>query len=234
MEQGKKISQINDLAYVLGAYEPMLEYKDVGNDVSAGETKIVVPEDGIYYGYYDKCTSDNLTVTINDGAATRFGKTTHRYLFEFGECKAGDEIRITNAKNENITFYLYKLNLDVVDTAYQTLSQQTMVTETFTDTYVKGTIDVKEAGRLVLAITDESGWTLFVDGVEIPMEDFKETFISVHLEEGQHTIELKYMSPGLGIGAAVTGVCAGFFAVTMVILQIIAPKRTAKQAQVGV
>ena len=234
MEQGKKISQINDLAYVLGAYEPMLEYKDVGIDVSAGETKIVVPEDGIYYGYYDKCTSDNLTVTINDGASTRFGKTTHRYLFEFGECKAGDEIRITNTKKENITFYVYKLNLDVVDTAYQTLSQQTMVTETFTDTYVKGTIDVKEAGRLVLAITDESGWTLFVDGVEIPMEDFKETFISVHLEEGQHTIELKYMSPGLGIGAAVTGVCAGLFAVTMVIRQIIAPKRTAKQAQVGV
>ncbi len=226
MEQGKKISQINDLAYVLGAYEPMLAYKDVGMVVSPGETKIIIPEDGIYYGYYDKCTSDNLNVTINDGAVTRFGKTTHHYLFEFGECKAGDEIKITNAKNENITFYVYKLNLDVVDQAYQTLSQQTMVTETFTDTYVKGTIDVTKTGRLVLAITDESGWTLFVDGVETPMQDFKETFISVHLEEGQHTIELKYMSPGLGIGAAVTGGCVGLFVMTMLLRQVFAKKKT--------
>ena len=215
LEQGNKIAQINDLTYSLGAYEPMLAHQDVGMVISEGETKIIIPEDGIYYGYYDKCTSDSLTVTINNGAATRFGKTTHRYLFEFGECKAGDEIRITNGKNENINFYVYKLDLDVVDAAYQTLSQQTMVTEAFTDTYIKGTIDVTEAGRLVLAITDESGWTLFVDGVETPMQDFKETFISVHLEEGQHTIELKYMSPGLGLGAGITAGCVGLFVLTM-------------------
>lgn len=229
MEQGKKINQINDLAYALGAYEPMLEYIDAGGVVSAGETTIIVPEDGVYYGYYDKCTSDNLTLTINDGSATRFGKTTHRYLFEFGECKAGDEIRITNAKNEHITFYTYKLNMDVVDMAYQTLSQQTMVTEELTDTYVKGTIDVTEAGRLVLAITDESGWTLFVDGVETPMQDFKETFISVYLEEGQHTIELKYMSPGLMAGAGITAVCVGLFAVTMLIRMVWAKRNEQKQ-----
>lgn len=225
LEQSKKISQINDLAYALGAYEPMLEYVDAGGLVSAGETKIIVPEDGVYYGYYDKCTSDNLNVTINDGAVTRFGKTTHQYLFEFGECKAGDEIKIANAKNEHITFFVYKLNLDVVDTAYQTLSQQTMITEELTDTYVKGTIDVTESGRLVLAITDESGWKLFVDGVETPMQDFKETFISVHLEEGRHTIELKYMSPGLGLGAGITGVCVGLFVLTMLIRQIFAKKQ---------
>lgn len=221
MEQGKKIAQINDLAYSLGAYEPMLDYKELGNVVLEGETTIFVPEDGIYYGYYDKCTSDNLMVRINDGEPTRFGKTTHRYLLELGERKAGDEIKISNAKKEHITFYVYKLNLDVVDTAYETLSQQTMVTEEFTDTYIKGRIDVTEAGRLVLAVTDESGWTLYVDGVETPMQDFKETFISVHLEEGQHTIELKYMSPGLGIGAVVTGVCVGLFAVTMLIRRVL-------------
>ncbi len=225
-DQGQKITHINDLTYALGAYEPMLEHIDLGMVISAGETKIIVPEDGIYYGYYDKCTSDNLTVTINDGAATRFGKTTHRYLFEFGECQAGDEIKITNPKNENITFYVYKLNLDVVEQAYQTLSEQTMVTEEFTDTYVKGTINVSEAGRLILAITDESGWTLYVDGVETPMQDFKETFISVHLEEGQHTIELKYMSPGLGIGAAITGGCIGLFGLTMLIRSLLEKRKS--------
>lgn len=220
-EQGHKITRINDLTYALGAYEPMLAHIDLGMVISPGETKIIVPEDGIYYGYYDKCTADNLTVTINDGAATRFGKTTHKYLFEFGECQAGDEIKITNAKKESITFYVYKLNLDVVEQAYQTLNKQTMVTEEFTDTYIKGRIDVTEAGRLILAVTDESGWTLYVDGVEVPMQDFKETFISVHLEEGQHTIELKYMSPGLLLGTGITVSCIALFAITIGIRRMI-------------
>lgn len=214
-DQGRKIAQINDLSYALGGTAPMLDLKDVGIIVDAGVTRLIVPEDGIYYGYYDKCTSDNLTVTINDGAETRFGKTTHRYLLEFGECEAGDEIKITNSKNENITFYVYKLNMDVVDTAYETLSQQTMITEEWTDTYIKGSIDVTEAGRFILAITDESGWTLYVDGEETEIQDFKETFISVYLEEGHHTIELKYMSPGLFVGAAITGGCVLLFLLTM-------------------
>ena len=229
--QGQKIKQINDLTYALGAYEPMLEYVEPGAVVAAGETKIIVPEDGIYYGYYDKCSADNLTISINDGPATKYGKTTHRYLLEFGECQAGDEIKITNTKGENISFFVYKLNLDVVDQAYETLSQQTMTTEVFTDTYVKGQIDVTEAGRLVLAITDESGWTLYVDGKETPMQDFKETFISVHLEEGHHTIELKYMTPGLVLGAAITGVCVGLFVTTIVIRRCLKKKKEQKSLE---
>lgn len=224
MEQGSKINQVNDLCYVLGAYESMLEYEDIGIVVSAGETRLIVPEDGIYYGYYDKCTADNLTIQINDGAETRFGKTTHRYLFEFGECKAGDEITVKNTKNETITFYVYRLNLDAVDQAYETLNQQTMVTEMVTDTYIKGTIDVTEAGRLVLTITDESGWTLFVDGKETPIQDFKEAFISVNLEEGTHTIELKYMTPGLELGAGISGVCIGLFVITMLLRMVTSKK----------
>lgn len=224
IEQGSKINQVNDLCYVLGAYESMLEYEDVGIVVSAGETRLIVPEDGIYYGYYDKCTADNLTIQINDGAETRFGKTTHRYLFEFGECKAGDEITVKNTKNETITFYVYRLNLDAVDQAYETLNQQTMVTEMVTDTYIKGTIDVTEAGRLVLTITDESGWTLFVDGKETPIQDFKEAFISVNLEEGTHTIELKYMTPGLELGAGISGVCIGLFVITMLLRMVTSKK----------
>lgn len=224
-DQGKKITHINDLAFVLGASNYMLASKDAGAVVEEGVTTLTVPEDGIYYGYYDKCSSNNLTVSINDGPGTRFGKTTHRYLFEFGECKAGDEIKITNSNKERITFYTYRLNLDAVDEAYEALNRQTMVTEILTDTYIKGQIDVTEAGRLVLAVTDESGWTLYVDGAETPMQDFKETFISVHLEEGLHTIELKYQTPGLGIGAGITGICVGLFVCTIGIRQLISCRK---------
>lgn len=217
---GQKISQINSLSYVLGAEADTLELAETDMIVTEGQTSITVREDGIYYANYYSCSSDSLRISINGGPTTGYSKTTHRYLFELGECKAGDEILISNSNAESISFTVYKLNLDAVDAAYETLSQQTMVTEEYTDTSIKGYIDVAEAGRLVLSIPNEEGWTLYVDGVETEAEDFKDTFISVYLEEGHHTIELKYMTPGLVLGAGISAVCVGLFAFTMCIRTI--------------
>lgn len=215
--QGLKITQLNELAEVLGAQDPMLRSSDAEVEVSQGETVITVPEDGYYYGFYDKCSADHLMVSVNDGPSTRFGKTTHRYLFEYGPCKAGDEIRITNTKKEEIDFYVYRLNLDAMDTAYETLSSQTMQTHMYTDTSIQGEIDVTDAGRLILSVPNEEGWMLYVDGKETKILDFKETFISVYLEEGHHTIELQYMTPGLGTGAAISGLSLALFLSTCTI-----------------
>ena len=90
-----------------------------------------------------------------------------------------------------------------------------MVTEEFTDTMIRGSIDVKEAGRLILSIPSEEGWTLYVDGKESEILDFKETFLSVYLEEGHHEIELRYMTPGLKAGAGISIVCVAAFLATM-------------------
>ena len=136
-------------------------------------------------------------------------------MFELGECQEGDQIKITNSESEEIDFSVYKLNMEAVDIAYEKLSQQTMVTKEYTDTYIKGSIDVTEAGRLILSIPSEEGWTLYVDGKETEILDFKDTFISVYLEEGQHEIELKYMTPGLKMGAALSVACVCLFALTM-------------------
>ena len=210
-----KIAYINDLATALGVQKNILTSVDVEMKVSDGETTITVPQDGIYYGYHSKCSADNLNIRINSGSITRWNKTSHKYLFEFGECKAGDTIRITNSKSESVSFSTYRLNIKAVEEVFAILNQQTMVTEEYTDTNIKGHIDVKEAGRLIFSIPNESGWTLYVDGVETEAVDFADTFISVYLEEGHHTIELRYMTPGLGLGAGITAVCVGLFALTM-------------------
>ena len=213
--QGLKIGQINELAYALGATEQMLYYVEPYMEVTEGQTCITVEEDGIYYANYATCSADSLNISINDGPVTRYNKTTHRYLFELGECKAGDQIYINNSKSESITFSVYKLNLDAVDQAYGTLNQQTMVLEEYTDTSIKGSIDITEAGRLILSIPNEAGWKLVVNGKETEILDFKETFISVYLEEGHYDIELTYMTPGLEFGAILSAACVALFVLTM-------------------
>ena len=212
---GEKMNHINSLGHVLGANGNMLVEVNPSMVVEEGVTTIIVPDDGIYYAHYDECDTDYLTISINGGAGTRYSKTTHRYLFEFGQCNAGDEITITNSNQSYVSFDLYKLNLDMVNLAYNTLNEQTMVLEEYIDTYMKGYIDVTEAGRLIFSIPKEEGWTVYVDGKEMETLDFKETFLSVYLEEGMHAIELKYMTPGLEIGVIISGVCICLFTFTM-------------------
>lgn len=228
-ESGYKIGHINRLGEVLGVEENTLYMADVDVEVEDGSTTITVYRDGIYYANYDSCGADNLNISINGGPYTRYNKTTHRYLFELGECQAGDTITITNSESEAIDFSVYKLNLDAVEEAYEVLSQQTMVTEEYTDTFIKGSIEVTEAGRLILSIPSEEGWTLYVDGKETEILDFKDTFISVYLEEGQHQIELKYMTPGLKLGVGLSTVCVGLFALTMCGRACYAKKKTSKK-----
>lgn len=213
--QGMKVKQINDLAFSLGAEENMLWKVEPYIEVNEGETRITVAEDGIYYANYASCSADNLNIRINDGPITRYNKTSHRYLFELGQCNAGDEIKITNSESEEVSFTVYKLNLDAVNQAYETLNMQTMELSGYTDTSIKGDIKVTEAGRLIFSIPKEDGWKLYVDGQETEILDFKETFISVYLEEGQYDIELRYMTPGLKAGAMLSFVCVGLFVLTM-------------------
>ena len=99
---------------------------------------------------------------------------------------------------------VYRLNLQAVDEAYETLNQTTMKLTAMTDRKVEGTISVTEPGRLVLSIPADEGWKLQVDGKSAEVEPFKDAWIAVKLGAGKHRIFLSYTTPGLYVGALVS------------------------------
>lgn len=213
-----RIRSMNDLAAVLGAKEDMIVPGTCMMDEQAGESTIDIAEDGYYYADYVQCDSDSLTVTRSDGWCKQYSKTTHRYLLELGECKAGTKVSITNSNSEIITYHLYRLNFEALEQAYKTLGRQTLQVENFTDRSIEGTIDVQEAGKLVLSIPADGGWEAYVDGKKAEIIPFKDALIGVHLEKGTHKVSLRYTTPGFHAGAlvsagavlaAVLGLCHG-------------------------
>ena len=229
LELGNKINQINSLATALGAEDYMMvRISNPTTVVEPGKTTFSIKSEGFFYIRHQGCSASTLNIRVNDGPITRYNKASHNYLFEIGECKPGDTITITNSSNASVHFYLYRMKPEVVEQAYETLTKQTMVTEVFEDTYIKGTVDVKEAGRLIFSIADEPGWTLYVDGKETEIETVKNAVIGVHLEEGKHIIELKYMSPGLPEGAIISVVCVGLFVATTLIRKKLADAKLTK------
>ena len=217
--QTDRIGTLNNLAYVLGAEEDMIEPGTCTTEEKEGDSAITVAEDGYYYADYVSCDSDTLTVTRSDGWTKQYSKTTHRYLIELGECEAGTEIHITNQNSENIVYHLYKLNFDALESAYDTLRQQTMELTNMTDRTVEGTIDVKESGRLVFSIPADKGWKVYVDGKETETKPLSDALLAVPLQEGTHEILLRYTTPGLAEGAAIS-----FAALFLFLLSIIVEK----------
>ncbi len=62
-----------------------------------------------------------------------------------------------------------------------------------------------------MSVAYEPGWTLLVDGKKADMQLFEDTFISVYLDEGQHTIVLKYFPKGLILGVIISIISIGAF-----------------------
>jgi uncharacterized membrane protein YfhO len=210
-----RVNNLNRLAEMLGASDDMLIRVVCAQNSEAGSTQITIPEDGIYYVAYESCSADTLTAAKDSGWQRKYSKTTHRYLMELGTCSAGENVTITNAKDEEISFYVYRLNLDAVEAAYRTLSEDTLELKSFSDTCVEGTIDVGQAGSLVLSIPSQSGWTLYVDGEETSFSGFKDALICVPLSTGTHSIRLTYRTPGLLEGAAVSAGSVLLFVISM-------------------
>lgn len=210
-----RLGSLNSFTRQLGAQGDLLCPATYTQDQNAGDSTLTVAEEGYYYADYVTCNADSLTVTRDDGWTQQYGKTTHRYLIDLGQCGANTQIHITNTDGETVEYHVYRLNMQALDTAYGTLADQTLTVDAMTDRTVQGHIDVKKAGRLVLSIPADRGWKLTVDGKEAEIEPFADALIGVHLEEGTHTIALCYTTPGLYAGMAGSLAAIALFLLSM-------------------
>lgn len=190
--EGSSIDAQNRLAFMLGAEEPLLV--PVNTTITPEENCIEVQEDGYYYGFYTDKDVNRITMTV--GERTRnFSKCGHVYLLDFGYCHAGEKIVLTSTEKKSLQVQGYRLQEQAFLDAYRTLERQTMELERYTDTRVEGRIKVTEQGSLFLAIPDDVGWKVSVDGAEVTPDSFCDAFLCIPLDEGEHQILLQYRTP---------------------------------------
>lgn len=71
-------------------------------------------------------------------------------------------------------------------------------------THISGTLSLKEAGRLILSVPYEEGWTVQIDGENAEPEQFGNALMAFDLEAGEHTIQMHYVPEGRNIGILVS------------------------------
>ena len=216
------LTNINSLAALIGGQSGFLV--PVSTTDEEGVSTLEVLQDGYYYMSRSKITFDSLTMESSDGRSKNYAKASHDYFLDLGYAQTGDIIRVKNTEEETLKTQGYFVNMNVLEAAYDVLNAQTMQLTKNTVTEIEGIIDVTEAGYFVLSIANEPGWTLYVDGVRTEAETFAEAFIATYLEEGEHSIRLSYETPGLAMGAAVSGICILAFGVTVILKQKMASR----------
>ena len=229
--EGTAVMAQNSLVRQLGAGEDL--FRQLPVQKNAGETVINVTEDSYVYASYGSRMANTITADIG-GKRRTFTKCSHVYLLDLGWCKARTQIKLTSPEVADLMVQAYTLNFASLDTAYNRLNAQTMTLDEFSDRSVKGHITMQTTGKLVFSIPCEDGWTLFVDGKETGKEMFLNSLIGVTLQAGSHEIELRYETPGLRKGAAISGASAVLFVFVTLFLHKRSKKRKKTRTNGGI
>lgn len=164
------------------------------------------------YGYATSSLDKTIPVSA-DGYSNTFN-VEYPYIFYVKEAlddTLSFSYTVDNGEYGDTAVYLRSFNENVFSKGYELLADEPLEVTEYTDTSISGHVSVKEDGYLYTSIPYEKGWKLYVDGKETEMEPFKEAFVGVLLEEGEHEIELKYMPEGFVPGALITGACVVVF-----------------------
>lgn len=178
---------------------------------------ITVEKSGYVYAYTDSSKIKVVTATTNynEEETLEFKKLNNEYIMDLGYHNAGDIITLETADEGSLYVSAYILNETVLAECLDTLSEQSMTLDSYDSNHIKGHIDAKGSGELVLSVPFEPGWTLKVDGVVTEMNIFEDCFISIPLTDGEHTIELSYYPSGLNAGIVISLISLAAFLLTI-------------------
>lgn len=168
------------------------------------------------YIYYAASHMDKLTVEIN--GEKRSFSDTRGHIVDLGECGPDDEITLTLVldsaySSADITMAMFGLNESVYDQTIEILSENQLVVESYTDTEIKGSIDVDESGIMFTSIPYDGGWTVYVDGEKVETKSLQDSLMYIELDEGHHEIRMKFVPQGFILGLVISGFCLFIFVV---------------------
>ncbi len=120
-----------------------------------------------------------------------------------GYRESGEEISLGFRLPENKLYffkntnYLYTLDMDEFEHAYEKLAKTSLITtEESTDDHILGSITTYEDKKLIMTtIPYDEGWKVYVDGEPVAIHAvYGDSLLAFYIEDsGEHQIEFKYM-----------------------------------------
>ena len=99
---------------------------------------------------------------------------------------------------------IYRMDQAVLWEALELLSARHMEDVEWKNDTLTGSLELAEAGRVILSVPYEAGWQVRVNGEEARGELFGGCLMAFDLEPGEYRFEMKYVPEGSGAGIMVS------------------------------
>ena len=177
---------------------------------SIAKVQINVEKDQQVYLYYEAPSNmkGSAFVMVN-GKKVDFNPR-HSTIINLGFCKSGTlpEMEITFDKTapESGRFEVYAsgLNIPAFENAISIIREKAMTVEKITDTGIRGSVDAKNAGLMIMSVPYDKGWHVKVDGKIVETLAVDDCLLGFELTAGSHKIETWFVPEKFLIGLVIT------------------------------
>ncbi|MCM1045786.1 MAG: YfhO family protein [Candidatus Gastranaerophilales bacterium] len=212
-EGGNPILVQNRIVSGLGVAPPL--FVRVSSQSQGDDVCLSAEQDGLYYALLTTGGTKKVDVVGGELELESYSDLKADSILYLGYLMKGDKITLTNGDEEDetpkITVNVYRLNEKALTQALAALSERHLENVAYDSSSVSGEITLTEAGRLILSVPYEKGWTVLVNGEETPCELFGGCLIALDLEPGSYRVELRNVPAGKYLGIGVSIVCAAVF-----------------------
>ena len=165
------------------------------------QLQYVSPKTQPVYAYVTASNASVINATVGD--RTTSYESNRGSANSLGTVNAGETVNINitfeQGKAGDVCCYIYGLNEDVWNRAYSAMNDEILNVTDYSDTKIKGTINVKQDGIFTTSIPYEKGWTIKVDGKKVETFGIKDAMLACNLDAGEHDIVLSYRPYGFYI-----------------------------------
>ncbi len=196
----------NQLTEELGIEEALLDHAT--GETGGDNVCITADRAGYYYARINATGTKKVQVLGGTLETQDYGDLKDGSILYLGYLQKGESVTLTNGDDTDetpkVSAEAYVLNEEVLSEAVEILSKEHLENVEMDSTHISGTLSLGEAGRLILSVPYEKGWTVRVDGKEAEPEIFGGALMAFDLEAGEHTISMHYVPEGRNIGILVS------------------------------
>lgn len=190
-------------------------FEKVSTKESGDDVRVVAQEEGIYYGVVTATGTKKIELIGTKLDGQEYSDLKNGSILYLGHLGAGQTLTLTNGDEDDETQKIkvdaYRLNTEVLEEAVAILSKQHLENVEYDSDHLSGELHLTEAGRLILSIPYEDGWTVCINGEEVEPQVFGGALMAFDLEPGDYVLEMKYTPAGMYAGVLISVVSIGIF-----------------------
>lgn len=154
--------------------------------------------------YYNENKDTRLIINGIDYGEFIDNKSDSPFIIYIGRYSVGDHVNVETFSNVFYEdFHVAFMNEEAYQNIISELKQYQFNVIKHKGGHFYGSIETGEGGNMLLTLPYMNGWKIKVDGKLVDYTDYRDSLVMVNVGPGKHEIDVKYISPGFGIGLVI-------------------------------